>query len=152
MFRVRFCLMFLWDVFLAVMLNTATAYEGDGLVEPEENSDEELKRASQNSMAKRCGHGCHDTGCGSFCTVDKGHTTVWLPECKICIQNALWATPPNMYSIRGDLFRDAREWAELVNLVRDLKPETLIGYLQHDSPGKAKEPNWLPAPRVHSLQ
>ena len=72
---------------------------------------------------------------------------MWLPECKICIQNALWATPPNMYSIRGDLFRDAREWAELVKLVRDLKPETLTGYLQHDSPGKAKEANWLPAPK-----
>ena len=41
-------------------------------------------------------------------TDDKGHTTVWLPEQKIVLENALWGTPPNMYSIRGDLFRDAR--------------------------------------------
>ena len=47
-------------------------------------------------------------------TDDKVHTTVWLPERKICILNALWSTSPNMYSIRGDLFRDAREWAELM--------------------------------------
>ena len=26
----------------------------------------------------------------------------------------MWSTSPNMYSIRGDLFRDAREWAELM--------------------------------------
>jgi len=61
-------------------------------------------------------------------TDDKGHTTVWLPDRKICIQNALWSTPPNMYSIRGDLFRDAREWANLVKVVRDLEPEVLVGY------------------------
>jgi alkyl sulfatase BDS1-like metallo-beta-lactamase superfamily hydrolase len=71
-------------------------------------------------------------------TDDKGHTTVWLPDRKICIQNALWSTPPNMYSIRGDLFRDAREWAELVKLVRDLEPEALIGYAHRPIVGKDK--------------
>lgn len=71
-------------------------------------------------------------------TDDKGHTTVWLPERKICIQNALWSTPPNMYSIRGDVFRDAREWAELVKIVRDLEPEALIGYGHRPILGKEK--------------
>ncbi|UCD30666.1 MAG: hypothetical protein JSV03_06700 [Planctomycetota bacterium] len=71
-------------------------------------------------------------------TDDKVHTTVWLPERKICIQNALWSTPPNMYSIRGDLFRDAREWAKLVKIVRDLEPETLIGYGHRPIVGKEK--------------
>lgn len=61
-------------------------------------------------------------------TDDKVHTTVWLPERRIAIENALWGTPPNMYSIRGDVFRDAREWQALVRLVRDLEPEALIGY------------------------
>lgn len=71
-------------------------------------------------------------------TDDKGHTSVWLPDRKIMIQNALWSTPPNMYSIRGDLFRDAREWAELVKLVRDLEPEALIGYAHRPIVGKEK--------------
>jgi linear primary-alkylsulfatase len=78
-------------------------------------------------------------------TDDKGHTTVWLPERKIAIQNALWATPPNMYSIRGDVFRDAREWAELVKLVRDLEPEALIGYGHRPLVGKDKIRNTLNA-------
>ncbi|MHC4647384.1 MAG: alkyl sulfatase dimerization domain-containing protein [Planctomycetota bacterium] len=78
-------------------------------------------------------------------TDDKGHTTVWLPDRKICIENALWATPPNMYSIRGDLFRDAREWAALVKIVRDLKPEALIGYAHRPLVGKEKIRNTLTA-------
>ncbi len=78
-------------------------------------------------------------------TDDKGHTTVWLPERKIVIQNALWSTPPNMYSIRGDLFRDARKWAELVKLVRDLEPEVLIGYAHRPIKGKDKIRNTLNA-------
>jgi len=78
-------------------------------------------------------------------TDDKGHTTVWLPERKIAIENALWATPPNMYSIRGDLFRDAREWAELVKIVRDLEPEYLIGYAHRPITGKEKIRNTLNA-------
>ncbi len=71
-------------------------------------------------------------------TDDKVHTTVWLPDRKICIQNALWGTPPNMYSIRGDLFRDAREWAALVKQVRDLEPEVLVGYGHRPFIGKEK--------------
>jgi alkyl sulfatase BDS1-like metallo-beta-lactamase superfamily hydrolase len=71
-------------------------------------------------------------------TDDKVHTTVWLPDQKICIETALWSTPPNMYSIRGDLFRDAREWAELVKIVRDLEPEYLIGFAHRPIAGKDK--------------
>jgi len=78
-------------------------------------------------------------------TDDKGHTTVWLPERKICIQNALWSTPPNMYSIRGDLFRDAREWAELVKVVRDLEPEALVGYAHRPIFGRENIRNTLNA-------
>jgi alkyl sulfatase BDS1-like metallo-beta-lactamase superfamily hydrolase len=78
-------------------------------------------------------------------TDDKGHTTVYLPDKKIVIENALWNTPPNMYSIRGDLFRDAREWAELVKLVRDFEPEVLIGYAHRPILGKDKIRNTLNA-------
>jgi alkyl sulfatase BDS1-like metallo-beta-lactamase superfamily hydrolase len=78
-------------------------------------------------------------------TDDKAHTTVWLPERKICIENALWSTPPNMYSIRGDMFRDPREWAKLVKLVRDLEPEALIGYAHRPIIGKGKIRNTLNA-------
>ncbi len=71
-------------------------------------------------------------------TDDKVHTNVWLPERKICIQNALWATPPNLYSIRGDVYRDPREWYNGVKLVRDLEPEVLVGYAHRPIVGKEK--------------
>jgi len=71
-------------------------------------------------------------------TDDKTHTTVWLPERKICIENALWNTPPNLYSIRGDLYRDPREWMECVKVVRDLEPEVLVGYGHRPIVGKEK--------------
>lgn len=71
-------------------------------------------------------------------TDDKVHTTVWLPERGIAIDNALWATPPNMYSLRGDVFRDAREWAALVKRLCDLEPEALIGYAHRPIVGKEK--------------
>jgi len=71
-------------------------------------------------------------------TDDKTHTTVWLPDRKICIENALWATPPNLYSIRGDLYRDPREWMACVKVVRDLEPEVLVGYGHRPVVGKKK--------------
>ena len=71
-------------------------------------------------------------------TDDKVHTTVWLPDRKIMIETALWNTPPNMYTTRGDLFRDAREWASLVRLVRNLEPEALIGFAHRPLVGKEK--------------
>lgn len=71
-------------------------------------------------------------------TDDKVHTSVWLPERKICIQNMLWATPPNLYSIRGDVYRDPREWYEGVKIVRDLEPEVLVGYGHRPLVGKEK--------------
>ncbi len=67
---------------------------------------------------------------------DKVHTTVWLPERKICIENLLWSSTPNMYSIRGDVFRDAREWAAGVRLVRSLEPEVLVGFAHRPLVGK----------------
>ena len=69
-------------------------------------------------------------------TDDKVHTNAWLPDRKICIQNMLWATPPNLYSIRGDVYRDPRQWYEGVKIVRDLEPEVLVGYGHRPLVGK----------------
>jgi len=71
-------------------------------------------------------------------TDDKVHTTVWFPERKMVVENMLWATPPNMYTTRGDVFRDAREWHQGVKVVRDLKPEVLVGAAHRPIIGKEK--------------
>jgi alkyl sulfatase BDS1-like metallo-beta-lactamase superfamily hydrolase len=57
---------------------------------------------------------------------DKVHTTVWLPKRKIVFTTLLWNSPPQLYSVRGDVFRDPREWIEGLRFTRDLNPEVLI--------------------------
>jgi len=57
---------------------------------------------------------------------DKVHTTVWLPDRKILFTTLLWSSPPQLYSLRGDVFRDPREWIAGLKFNRDLNPELLI--------------------------
>jgi linear primary-alkylsulfatase len=53
--------------------------------------------------------------------------TVWLPDQKVALNNVLRAYPPNIYTPRGALWRDPRAWRDATRLLRDLKPEILIG-------------------------
>jgi len=57
---------------------------------------------------------------------DKVHTTVWLPDHKILFTTLLWNAPPQLYSLRGDVFRDPRVWIEGLKFNRDLNAEVLI--------------------------
>ncbi len=57
---------------------------------------------------------------------DKVHTTVWMPERKIVLTTLLWSSPPQLYSVRGDIFRDPREWIAGLKFTRDLGAEVLI--------------------------
>jgi alkyl sulfatase BDS1-like metallo-beta-lactamase superfamily hydrolase len=57
---------------------------------------------------------------------DKVHATAWLPDRKILFTNLLWSSPPQLYSLRGDVFRDPREWIAGLKLIRDLRPEVVI--------------------------
>jgi len=57
---------------------------------------------------------------------DKVHTTVWLPERKILFTTLLWSAPPQLYTLRGDVFRDPRVWIEGLKFNRDLNAEVLV--------------------------
>jgi alkyl sulfatase BDS1-like metallo-beta-lactamase superfamily hydrolase len=57
---------------------------------------------------------------------DKVHTTVWLPERRIVFTTLLWSAPPQLYSVRGDVFRDPREWIAGLKFTRDLNPDVLV--------------------------
>jgi len=61
-----------------------------------------------------------------FGSDDKVHTTVWLPERKLVLNTFLWSSPPQLYSLRGDQFRDPAEWVSGLKLVRDLEAEVLV--------------------------
>jgi len=69
---------------------------------------------------------------------DKVHTTVWLPERKILFTTMLWSAPPQLYSVRGDVFRDPREWIEGLRFNRDLNPEVLVSAGSRPVVGKEK--------------
>ncbi len=67
---------------------------------------------------------------------DKVHTTVWLPDRKIVFTTLLWQGPPQLYSLRGDEFRDPRGWIEGLKFTRDLQPEVLISLFARPVVGK----------------
>ena len=67
---------------------------------------------------------------------DKVHTTVWLPDRKIVLTTLLWSSPPQLYSVRGDVFRDPREWIAGLKFTRDLEPEVLISAAARPVVGK----------------
>jgi alkyl sulfatase BDS1-like metallo-beta-lactamase superfamily hydrolase len=69
---------------------------------------------------------------------DKVHTTVWLPERKIVFTTLLWSAPPQLYSLRGDVFRDPREWIAGLKFTRDLNPGVLISAACRPVVGKEK--------------
>lgn len=61
-------------------------------------------------------------------TTDSDDTmTVWMPDQKVALNNVLWPYPPNIYTPRGSLWRDPREWRDATVVLRDLQPEMLIG-------------------------
>ena len=72
----------------------------------------------------------------SYGSDDKVHTTVWLPDRKIVFTTLLWSGPPQLYSLRGDVFRDPREWIAGLKLTRDLEPEVLISAAARPVVGK----------------
>jgi len=67
---------------------------------------------------------------------DKVHTTVWLPDREILFTTLLWSSPPQLYSVRGDVFRDPREWIEGLKFNRNLEPEVLISAAARPVVGK----------------
>lgn len=67
---------------------------------------------------------------------DKVHTAVWLPERKILFTTLLWMGPPQLYSVRGDVFRDPREWIAGLKEQRNLQPEVLISAAARPVVGK----------------
>ncbi len=69
---------------------------------------------------------------------DKVHTTVWLPDREILFTTMLWSSPPQLYSVRGDVFRDPREWIAGLKHNRDLQPEVLISAACRPVVGKEK--------------
>ena len=62
---------------------------------------------------------------------------VYLPKTKTVLNNHLWPSYPNFYTLRGSVYRDPTEWAGGVKLIRNLEPEHLI--MAHAIPLSGRE-------------
>lgn len=52
--------------------------------------------------------------------------TIYLPEEDVCINNLSWPTFANLYTLRGEPYRDPRVWIEGIDYIIDLQPEHLL--------------------------
>lgn len=70
-------------------------------------------------------------------TSDDHNLTVWFPERGVCLNNFLWPGTPNIYTLRGGVYRDPLIWRDGLKVIRDLQPEALLN--THARPIVGKE-------------
>lgn len=51
---------------------------------------------------------------------------IWLPDEKVCINNLSWPVFANLYTLRGEIYRDPRVWIAGIDKIMALKPEHLL--------------------------
>ena len=64
--------------------------------------------------------------------------TVWVPEKKAVLNNFLWPGTPNLYSLRGAVYRSPLDWRDGLKVIRDLQPEILLNTHARAILGKEK--------------
>ena len=57
---------------------------------------------------------------------DDYNLTVWVPEKKAVLNNFLWPGTPNLYTLRGGVYRSPLVWRDGLKVIRDLQPEILL--------------------------
>ncbi len=56
---------------------------------------------------------------------DDHNLTVWVPEKGLVMNNFLWPGTPNIYTLRGGVYRDPLSWRDGLRVIRDLQPEVV---------------------------
>jgi len=57
---------------------------------------------------------------------DDYSVTVWIPSRRVALNNYLWPGTPNLYSLRGAVYRDPTIWRDGLKVIRDLQPNMLL--------------------------
>jgi len=70
-------------------------------------------------------------------TSDDYNLTVWMPEKGIVMNNFFWPGTPNIYTLRGGVYRDPLIWRDGLKVIRDLQPQALLN--THARPVVGKE-------------
>ena len=58
-------------------------------------------------------------------TSDDHNLTVWVPSRGLVMNNFFWPGTPNIYTLRGGVYRDPLIWRNGLKVIRDLQPEIL---------------------------
>jgi alkyl sulfatase BDS1-like metallo-beta-lactamase superfamily hydrolase len=58
-------------------------------------------------------------------TSDDYNLTVYVPEKGLVMNNFFWPGTPNIYTLRGGVYRDPLIWRDGLKVIRDLQPEVL---------------------------
>ncbi|MGI9276168.1 MAG: alkyl sulfatase dimerization domain-containing protein [Endozoicomonas sp.] len=58
-------------------------------------------------------------------TDTKDNITLYIPEYKMVLSNVVWPVT-NMYTMRGDAYRDPATWSDALRDIRDLEPEYVL--------------------------
>jgi alkyl sulfatase BDS1-like metallo-beta-lactamase superfamily hydrolase len=69
---------------------------------------------------------------------DDYNLTVWVPEKKAVLNNFLWPGTPNLYTLRGGVYRSPLVWRDGLKVIRDLQPEILLNTHARALVGKEK--------------
>jgi alkyl sulfatase BDS1-like metallo-beta-lactamase superfamily hydrolase len=57
---------------------------------------------------------------------DDYSVTVWIPGKRAALNNFFWPGTPNLYSLRGAVYRDPTIWRDGLKVIRNLKPQYLL--------------------------
>ncbi|QQK80511.1 MBL fold metallo-hydrolase [Salicibibacter cibi] len=66
--------------------------------------------------------------------------TLWLPNYDTVITNSIWNVFPNMYTLRGQPYRDPKDWIKGIDIIRELNPQYLIP--EHGNARRTKEESY----------
>jgi alkyl sulfatase BDS1-like metallo-beta-lactamase superfamily hydrolase len=59
-------------------------------------------------------------------TSDDHNLTVWIPDKGVVLNNFFWPGTPNIYTLRGGVYRDPLIWRNGLKVIRDLQPKILL--------------------------
>lgn len=66
--------------------------------------------------------------------------TLWLPDHDTVVTNSIWSTLANLYTLRGQPFRNPVDWIGGIDTIRQLHPQYLIP--EHGLPTRTKETSY----------
>ena len=70
---------------------------------------------------------------------DDHNLTVYIPEKGVVLNNLVFPGRPNVYSLRGGVYRDPLTWRDGLKMIRDLEPEVVLNTHAHAIQGTKDE-------------